>query len=176
MRNHMGKLYEVLTGTMWWRKIRKELETGSGRKRRICYYIIPETDPVVLREAADHMGRMSEQYEICVIHSAEEQAETGDGYGTGNFGEISAGYQIKKVDEKRMQHILAYFRTKRDTLLLLNDPNVYILSFREAGGTELERLYREQIYDGRFLIRHWLLPENALSEAGRENEWAYGRK
>lgn len=146
----MSKLYEAIWGAKEWHKICRHAKESRNEKQAVCYYIIPETesDPVIERAAAEHMAAMSQKYQIYILRT--ENA-------AGNY---DTDYEEIILSEKRMNRLLTYFRTQRDTLLMMNIPNVYIVSFKEAGGRELERLYQEQIYDSGFLVRRWLLPDN----------------
>lgn len=142
----------VRRGKDLWRKICR------GQDRDSFYYVFPEYDKTICCSARKHILRVRSDNNITVICTKE------------SFGNHLKSVRFVILADREMEQLLAYLRTCRDTMLNLKLKNVYVLSFREAGGNSLQKLYEEKIYEEDFLIGRWLLPDSDSPDNGAYHE------
>lgn len=138
----------VRKGKDLWRKICR------GQNGDSLYYVFPKFDEKLQNSAQKHILRARSNKNITVICTKE------------SFGNPVNSVRFVILAEREMEQLLAYLRTCRDTMLNLKLKNVYVLSFQEAGGNSLQKLYEEKIYEEEFLIGRWLLPDSDSPDNG----------
>lgn len=142
----------VRRGKVIWRNICK------GQGKNSLYYVFPESDEKILSSAKKHIANISFNRDITVICTED------------SFVNSVRSVRFVMLDDQQMEQLLVYLRSCRDAMMNLNYNNVFVLSFKEAGGNSLQKLYEEKIYEEDFLIGQWLLPDLDRLDSGECNE------
>lgn len=142
----------VRKGKVIWRNICR------GQGKNTLYYVFPELEEKILSSAQKHMAHLCFNRDITVICTK------------GSFVNNIGAARVVVLDDQQMEQMLAYLRSCRDTMLKLNYNNVFVLSFKEAGGSSLQKLYEEKVYEEDFLISQWLLPDFDRLDSGECDE------
>ena len=146
----------VRRGKVIWRNICR------GQGKNSLYYVFPKPDEKILSSAKKHMAHLSFHRDITVICTKD------------SFVNHVSSVRVAMLDDQQMEQLLVYLRSCRDTMLNLNYNNVFVLSFKEAGGDSLQNLYEEKIYEEDFLISQWLLPDLDRPDSGECDEGKMG--
>lgn len=142
----------VRKGKVIWRNICR------GQGKNSLYYVFPELDEKIFSSAKKHMAYLGFNRDITVICTKD------------SFVNHVSSVRAVILDDQQMEQLLVYLRSCRDTMLNLNNNNVFVLSFKEAGGDSLQNLYEQRIYEEDFLIGIWLLPDPNRPDSGECDE------